>query len=102
MASSVDLCKHLVDYYLNPIMVKKAPTRNDFLFELTGESLANLLDVNREMLEARSVAQEGKTSEQAKSDVTGLLQIVRGVRTLRLTSGAEGEGYRVQLEAVWK
>lgn len=102
MASSVDLCKHLVDYYLNPIMVKKAPTRNDFLFELTGESLANLLEVNRELLEARSVAQEGKTSEQAKTDVTGLLQLVRGVRTLRLTSGAEGDGYRVQLEAVWK
>lgn len=102
MASSVDLCKHLVDYYLNPIMVKKAPTRNDFLFELTGESLANLLEVNRELLEARSVAQEGKTSEQAKTDVTGLLQLVRGVRTLRLTSGVEGDGYRVQLEAVWK
>lgn len=102
MASSVDLCKHLVDYYLNPIMVKKAPTRNDFLFELTGESLANLLEVNRGMLEARSVAQEGKTSEQAQSDVSTLLQLVRSVRTLRLTSGAEGDGYRVQLEAVWK
>jgi hypothetical protein len=102
MASSVDLCKHLVDYYLNPIMVKKAPTRNDFLFELTGESLAYLLEVNREMLEARSVAQEGKTSDQVKADVTGLLQLVRGVRTLRLTSGAEGDGYRVQLEAVWR
>lgn len=102
MASSVDLCKHLVDYYLNPIMVKKAPTRNDFLFELTGESLATLLEVNREMLEARSVAQEGKPSDQAKADVTALLQLVRGVRTLRLTSGAEVDGYRVQLEAVWK
>lgn len=102
MASSVDLCKHLVDYYLNPILVKKAPTRNDFLFELTGESLANLLEVNRGLLEARSVAQEGKTSEQAQSDVTGLLQLVRAVRTLRLTSGAEADGYRVQLEAVWK
>lgn len=102
MASSVDLCKHLVDYYLNPILVKKAPTRNDFLFELTGESLANLLEVNRGMLEARSVAQEGKTSDQAQSDVNTLLQLVRSVRTLRLTSGAEAEGYRVQLEAVWK
>lgn len=102
MASSVDLCKHLVDYYLNPIMVKKRPTRDDFLFELTGESLANILEANRGLLEARSVAQEGKSSEQAQSDVTTFLQLVRNVRTLRLTTGAEGEGYRVQLEAVWK
>lgn len=102
MASSVDLCKHLVDYYLNPIMIKKAPTRNDFLFELTGESLANILEANRGLLEARSVAQEGKSSEQAQSDVTTFLQLVRHVRTLRLTTGAEGEGYRLQLEAVWK
>jgi hypothetical protein len=102
MASSIDLCKHLVDYYLNPIMVKKAPTRNDFLFELTGESLAGILEANRSLLEARSVAQEGKTSDQAQTDVSTLLQLVRSVRTLRLTSGAESEGYRVQLEAVWK
>lgn len=102
MASSVDLCKHLVDYYLNPIMVKKAPTRDDFLFELTGESLAKILEVNRGLLEARSVAQEGKSSEQAQSDVTTFLQLIRNVRTLRLTTGAEGEGYRLQLEAVWK
>jgi hypothetical protein len=102
MASSVDLCKHLVDYYLNPIMVKKAPTRDDFLFELSGESLARLLEANRGLLEAQTIATQGKTAEQAQSDVNTLLQLVRAVRTLRLTSGAEGDGYRVQLEAVWK
>ena len=104
MASSVDLCKHLVDVYSSPTTTTATakPTRNDFLFELTGESLANILDANRGLLEARSVAQEGKTSDQAQSDVTTLLQLVRAVRTLRLTSGAEADGYRVQLEAVWK
>lgn len=104
MASSVDLCKHLVDVYLNPTTTTQTakPTRNDFLFELTGESLANILDANRGMLEARSVAQEGKSSDQAQADVTTLLQLVRAVRTLRLTSGVEADGYRVQLEAVWK
>ena len=78
------------------------PTRNDFLFELSGESVANILEANRSLLEARSVAQEGKTSDQAQSDVTTLLQLVRGIRSLRLTTGAEADGYRVQLEAVWK
>ncbi|TXT31317.1 MAG: hypothetical protein FD138_2181 [Planctomycetota bacterium] len=104
MASSVDLCKRLVDAYLTPTTTTATakPTRNDFLFELTGESLADMLEVNRGMLEARSVAQEGKTSDQAQSDVSTLLQLVRAVRTLRLTSGAEADGYRVQLEAVWK
>ena len=104
MASSIDLCKHLVDAYLTPTTTTATakPTRNDFLFELTGESLANILDANRGMLEARSVAQEGKTSDQAQTEVTTLLQLVRAVRTLRLTSGAEADGYRVQLEAVWK
>lgn len=104
MASSVDLCKHLVDVYLTPTTTTATakPTRNDFLFELTGESLANILDANRGMLEARSVAQEGKSSDQAQADVTTLLQLVRAVRTLRLTTGVESDGYRVQLEAVWK
>ncbi len=104
MASSVDLCKHLVDVYSSPTTTTATakPTRNDFLFELTGESLANILDANRGMLEARSVAQEGKTSDQAQTDVTTLLQLVRAVRTLRLTTGTEADGYRVQLEAVWK
>ncbi len=104
MASSVDLCKRLVDVYLTPTTTTATakPTRNDFLFELTGESLANILDANRSLIEARSVAAEGKTSDQAQTDVTTLLQLVRGVRTLRLTTGAEANGYRVQLEAVWK
>lgn len=104
MASSVDLCKHLVDVYSTPTTTTATakPTRNDFLFELTGESLAGILDANRGMLEARSVAQEGKSSDQAQSDVTILLQLVRAICTLRLTSGAEADGYRVQLEAVWK
>jgi len=83
-------------------MVKRPPTRNDFLFELSGESLAGLLEVNRGLLEAQTVATQGKSAEQAQSDVNTLLQLVRGVRTLRLTSGAEGDGYRVQLEAVWR
>ncbi len=104
MASSIDLCKHLVDVYSNPTTktATAKPTRNDFLFELTGESLAGILEANRSLLEARSVAQDGKTSDQAQSDVTTLLQLVRAVRILRLTSGAEADGYRVQLEAVWK
>ncbi len=104
MASSVNLCRHLVDVYLTPTTTTATAklTRNDFLFELTGESLANILEANRGMLEARSVAQEGKSSDQAQADVTTLLQLVRAVRTLRLTSGAESDGYRVQLEAVWK
>ncbi len=101
MTSSVDLCKRLVDVYSTPAATRK-PTRDDFLFELTGESLANILEVNRGLLEARSVAQEGKTSEQAQADATTLLQLVRAIRTLRLTNGAEGAGYQIQLEARWK
>ncbi len=104
MSSSVDLCKHLIDVYSIPVTTTatRKPTRDDFLFELTGESLANMLEVNRGLLEARSVAQEGKTSEQAQADTTTLLQLVRAVRTLRLTNGAEGAGYQIQLEARWK
>ncbi len=104
MSSSVDLCKRLVDVYTTPVTTTatRKPTRDDFLFELTGESLADILEVNRGMLEARSVAQEGKTSAQAQADTTTLLQLVRAVRTLRLTNGAEGAGYQIQVEARWK
>ena len=104
MTSSVDLCKRLVDVYSTPATTTATHklTRDDFLFELAGESLANILEVNRGLLEARSVAQEGKTSEQAQTDTTTLLQLVRAIRTLRLTNGAEGAGYQIQLEARWK
>lgn len=103
MTSSVDLCKRLVDVYLAPAGVTRdLSTRNDFLFELSGESLADILQSNRGLLEAQSVATQGRTSDQAQSDVNTLLQLVRSVRTLRLTTGAEGEGYRLQIEAVWK
>lgn len=104
MSSSVDLCKHLIDAFSKPVTTTATakPTRHDFLFELTGESLANILDTNRGLIEARSVAQEGKTSDQAQTDVSFLLQLVRAVRTLRLTTGVASEGYQMQLEAVWK
>ena len=109
MSSSVDLCKRLVDFYKSPTTTTATtttatakPTRDDFRFELTGESLANILEVNRGLLEARSIAQEGKTTEQAQADTTTLLQLVRAVRSLRLSNGAEGAGYQIQLEARWK
>ncbi len=104
MSSSVDLCKRLIDVYSTPVTTTatRKPTRGDFLLELTGESLANILEANRGLLEAQAVAKEGKSAEQAAGDVSTLLQLVRGVRSLRLTTGAAGEGYQVQLEALWK
>ncbi len=104
MCSSVDLCKQLIDVLSSkpaPVTATRSPTKNDFHFELTGATLADALDVNRELLQARSV-QEGKSSEQAKTEVGTFLQIIRSIRTLRLTTGTSGEGYRVQLEALWK
>lgn len=103
MSSSVDLCRNLVDALSAPTTTTatRAPTRNDFVLELTGETLANLLDVNRGHLEARAVSQEGKSSDQAQSDVNLLLQLVRAVRSLRITSGAMNDGYQLQLEAKW-
>ena len=104
MSSSVDLCKRLIDSYTTPetATATRKPTRDDFRFELTGESVANILETNRSLLEARSVAQEGKTSEQAQADTTTLLQLVRAIRSLKLTTGAEGAGYQINLEARWK
>ena len=105
MTSSVDLCKQLIDAYSAPGAAPEpaAPaTRDDFLLQLTGESVAAALEANRGLLEARSVAQEGKSAEQAQSEITTFLQIIRGIRSVRLTTGAAGEGYRLQLEAQWK
>ena len=108
MSSSVDLCRSVIDSLQSPSAATgdrknavKPNSGEDFRFDLTGDTLSKALDLNRELIEAKSI-QGGKSAEQAKSEVSLFLEIVRAVRSVQLTSGPAGDGYRVRLEADWK
>lgn len=100
LCSSIDLCRQLIDASKQPTANAPVTAPQDFRLEVRGEPLAKALEVNQELLEARGV-QEGKSPEQAKTEVTTLLKLLRAIDTFRLTTGEARDGYELRVEANW-
>lgn len=100
LCSSIDLCRQLIDASKTPAAAVPTNDPQDFRLEVRGEPLAKALEVNQNLLEARAV-QEGKSPEQAKTEVTTLFKLLRAIDSLRLTTGESREGYEVRVEAQW-
>lgn len=100
LCSSIDLCRQLIDSYSQPAGKLADGNTLDSRIEVRGEPLAKALEANQELLEARSV-QEGKSPEQAKTEVTTLFKLLRAIESFRITSGEVTDGYEVRVEAKW-
>jgi hypothetical protein len=98
ICSSVDLCRSLID--ASRRSETRAENRN-FDLEVHADLVADALEMNRGLLEARAI-QAGRDSERAGEEVTALLDAIRGLDALQVTTSA-GEGtFELRLQGSWK
>lgn len=78
-----------------------AEERCNFNLEIYSHPLAAALEANRELLVARGV-QGGRSPEEAHSDLSFLLDLVKSVQTLTLREQVRPGAYQIRLQGVWK
>ena len=100
VSSSLGLCRHLIEAIQAPPADVQRPNRN-LNFELHVEALADILQANQEMFQARAI-QEGKEALQAATEFSALLGALRHFDSLQLTTTVKAESYQVRVEGSWK
>ncbi len=100
ISSSLGLCRQLIEQYQKPPAGAERPNRN-FNFELHANALADILEANREVFQARAI-QQGTEAKQAAGDFSATLQLLRYFDSFRLSSTVKTEALQVQLEGSWK
>ena len=73
----------------------------NFNLEIYPLPLAEALDANRDLLAARAI-QEGRSAEDAHSDLSFLLEILKSVQTVTLREHVKPGAYEVRLQGAWK
>ena len=98
--SSVDLCRTLIDALKSPPTETRTANRN-FDLAVHAAPLADAFEMNRGLLEARAI-QDGTEPERASEDVNALLELIRTMQALEMTTSA-GEGtFELRLQGSWK
>ena len=100
ICSSVDLCRKLIDALQAPATDSETANRN-FDIQLHADSIADALEMNRELLEARAI-QDGSEAERADEDVDTLLNLIRTMQALQFTTSAGTETFELRLQGSWK
>lgn len=103
-ASSVELCKDLIDALQstqNTATSTAAAVQRNFELIVSPETAAQLVQANHALLEARSV-QEGKTAEQAQAERQFLEKFLRFHQPLRLSTDVTPAGLTLTLQGSWK
>jgi hypothetical protein len=95
VSSSLQLCEQLVD------RISK-PTPGEFLkenlhFEVRFGPLARILAANSDHFEAQRVG-EGRSANQAKSDVSLFLSVLRGLDSFSTSSSADKDGFKFRVK----
>lgn len=103
-ASSVELCKDLIDALQSTqqtAMTTAATVQRNFELILSPETAAQMVKANHALLEARGV-QEGKSAEQSKAEREFLEQILRVQKPLRLSTDITPAGLTLTLQGGWQ
>jgi hypothetical protein len=103
-ASSVELCKDLIDALQSSSIAATATAsavQRNFELILSPETTAQLVKANHALVEARGV-QDGKSAEQAKTERELLEGILRAQKPLRLSTDVTPAGLTVKLEGGWQ
>jgi hypothetical protein len=100
ISSSLGLCRQLVAELQKPAKTGERPNRN-LNFEFHPEALADILEANKEVFQARSI-QQGADAKDAEREFATLVQLVRRFGALRLSTQVKPEGFQVQFEGSWK
>lgn len=102
MATSQDLCRQLIDALQNPSGDAKsaAADRPDWSFEVAPAVVADLLESNRAIIEAKAV-QDGKSADQATNGLNDALNLLRRLRPVSLSSTLQPDGYVWRFQGGW-
>ena len=102
MATSQELCRQLIDALQSSAELPPASTtdRPDWAFELAPTVVADLLESNRAVLEAKTV-QNGQTPEQATQILNDGVRLLRHLRPLSLSSSLQPAGYVWRFQGGW-
>jgi hypothetical protein len=100
ISSSIETCRQLIDQLQSPPRGPGRPNRN-LDFEVHPAALADILEANREVFQARSI-QQGSDSKKAEAEFSTLLELIRFFDSFRLSTNVLPEAFQVQLEGSWK
>lgn len=99
ISSSLTTCRNLIDQLQKPATASR-PNRNLNL-EFHPGALADILQANREVFQARAI-QQGSDAKQAEAEFTTILQLVRYFNDFRFSTQVLPEAFQVQFEGSWK
>lgn len=101
LSSSLGLCRQLVDALQQPAsdVTGGAPRTIDSQFHV--QPISDLLEANRTFFHGRMI-QDGRTAEEATAEFDALLTLLRSFSSLRLSTVAAQETFRIQFQGSWK
>ncbi|MFN0052850.1 MAG: hypothetical protein ACKV0T_11715 [Planctomycetales bacterium] len=100
VTSSLGLCRQLVDQLQKPARNEARPNRN-FNFEFHPAALADLLETNQAVFQARAI-QQGTEPERAAEEFSTVMRLIRYFEAFRLSTSVLPEAVQVQFEGSWK
>jgi hypothetical protein len=99
LASSVQLCRDLVDYFKDP--ASSAWQARNVDFHLDFGNLAVFAKANEAFLRSQEI-QKGTPAEDAARNIGMLVEGLKRMDALRYHTGAEGGLFKLHLEGRWK
>ncbi len=99
ISSSVGLCRGLIDELSNQESKKRV--NKNFDFQLHFEPLVGLLRENQDFFQAQRI-QEGRTPDEAKQDVTTILELLQYFKELELSTSEADGVFKAQFRGSWR
>lgn len=103
-ASSVELCKDLIDALQSTqktATATAAAVQRNFELILSPETAAHMVNANHALLEARGV-QDGKSAEQSQAERALLEKVLKAQQPLRLSTDVTPAGVTLTLQGGWQ
>lgn len=103
IATSQELCRQVIDALQAPpaeSASQVAQGRRDWSLELAPSVVANLLEANRAILEAKAV-QDGNSPEQAAGNLDLAVKLLQRLEPISLSSTLQPDGYLWRLQGGW-
>lgn len=98
LSSAAGLTKDLISALKSSSGPAPLPAGTDFLFEISGRPLKEILEANRANLVRQNMLEKGTTEAEAEAQIGALIEIAGRVRSLRLASAVPEGRTKARLE----
>jgi len=99
ITSSRDLCRKLVDAETSGD-ARQPPNRN-FNLEFYLDPFADILEANQSVFHARAI-QEGDSPDEAKTNFGKLMEVLRMLNAVKLSTTVKADAFQIRLQGSWK